>query len=91
MPYLVATLKVAVAFIRTLMGTVPSLQQLLASGTVTDINEAVNLITALYNFKAGPAHVLPGFDFLYLPLLLLLPCHCCPQPPKRLTICGCLL
>lgn len=64
LPYLAATLKVAVAFIRTLMATVPTLQQLLASGTISDINEAVNLITMLYNFKidgspAGLRSMLP--------------------------------
>lgn len=59
LPYLVATLKVATHFIRILMSAVPSLQQLLASGSVTDINEAINLITDMYNFKVPTCPVFP--------------------------------
>ena len=51
LPYLIASVKVAVAFIRTVVGAIPALQQLLASGTITDTNEAINVIIELYSFR----------------------------------------
>mmetsp|Transcript_17259 Transcript_17259/g.41204 ORF Transcript_17259/g.41204 Transcript_17259/m.41204 type:complete len:1126 (-) Transcript_17259:192-3569(-) len=51
LPSLIAHLKVAVGFIETIMGAIPAVNQLMSTGSVTDINEAINFITDVYEFK----------------------------------------
>ena len=51
----VASLRTAVDFVKTMSGALPLASQLLASSTLTDVQEAISMLIHCHKFKVGPA------------------------------------